>query len=159
MVVMINDLMTLYSGREVPEPGYQYVDFTLWQNRQWESDRIKRQEQYWLKVFAGELPVWDLPVDYPRPLTPDIKGDSLRFELDRELTSTLKKLASRHYTTLYTVLLSLFTILLSKTASQEDIVVGSPVTGRTHHDVFLFTILLSKTASQEGLRRFFKRGI
>ncbi|UCH96678.1 MAG: amino acid adenylation domain-containing protein, partial [Candidatus Aminicenantes bacterium] len=147
--VIIDDLMTFYTGRELPELEYQYLDFTLWQNKQWQSDRIKRQEQYWLKVFEGELPVWEMPVDYPRSLTTDINGDTIEFEMNKELTSKLNQMALQHNSRLYVVLLALYTILLSKTTGQEDMVVGTPVTGRTHQE---FELIIGMFVNTLALR-------
>jgi amino acid adenylation domain-containing protein len=147
--VTINDLIAFYIGRELPELEYQYLDFTLWQNKQWQSDRIKRQEQYWLKVFQGELPVWEMPVDSPRSLTTDINGDTIEFRMDKELTSKLKQMALNHNTRLYVVLLALYTILLSKTTGQEDVVVGTPVPGRTHRE---FELIIGMFVNTLALR-------
>jgi amino acid adenylation domain-containing protein len=134
MWVVVNDLMVFYNGEELPELEYQYVDFTMWQNEQLEGDKIKRQGEYWLKVFEGELPVLEMPMDFPRARVPGIGGHTIDFEMGRELTAGVHQLAVKYNTTLYAVLLALYTILLSRFTGQEDIVVGTPVAGRSHRE-------------------------
>ncbi|WP_213506768.1 non-ribosomal peptide synthetase [Paenibacillus faecis] len=119
--------------REVPR--IQYKDFAVWQNGLFASGALQEQERYWLEQFAGELPVLQLPTDYPRPQIQNFEGAYVSAEIDEALASRLKQLASETGTTLYMVLLAAYSILLSKYASQEDIVIGSPAAGRPHADV------------------------
>jgi amino acid adenylation domain-containing protein len=134
MDLIIEELISLYLGKELPLPEVQYVDFTIWQNDMFEDDRIKKQETYWLKVFEGELPVLDLPGDYPRSLETDIQGSEMEWEMGDELTAKVHQLALRHNTSLYVVLLAGLNVLLSVYSGQEDIVVGTPISGRSHRE-------------------------
>jgi amino acid adenylation domain-containing protein len=133
--VVLDDVMTYYNGKELPQLDYRYVDFAQWQNKQWETGRIKRQEQFWLDAFEGELPQMELPLDYPRPQSQPLQAETIQFEIDDQLTAKLNQLAGTGNTTMYVILLSLYTILLSKLTQTEDIIVGSPVTGRTHNEL------------------------
>ncbi|UCH94268.1 MAG: non-ribosomal peptide synthetase, partial [Candidatus Aminicenantes bacterium] len=135
-VVFIDEFINLYQGVKLPGLRIQYKDFTLWQNRLLHSEDIKKQEEYWLGVFSkGEIPVLDLPTDFHRPPVQDFTGDIMEFELDNLQTAKIKELAARTNATLYMVLLSVYTILLSKYSGQEDIVVGTPIAGRPHSDL------------------------
>jgi non-ribosomal peptide synthetase component F len=93
--------------------------------------------------LAGQLPVLDLPTDRPRPPIQTYRGASHDFNLKDELSWRLKAFARDHGTTLYMVLLSVFQIVLSYHAGQEDILVASPMVGRSRAEfegiVGLFT--------------------
>ncbi|UCH96779.1 MAG: amino acid adenylation domain-containing protein, partial [Candidatus Aminicenantes bacterium] len=130
MKIFINELMALAEGRELPPLQVQYKDFSLWQNSQHWREKIKKQEQYWLKRFKGEIPLLKLPHDYPRPTTRSYEGNTLEFRIDMELTRALKQLATREEVTLFMVLLAVYNILLSKLSWCEDIVVGTTFAGR-----------------------------
>ncbi len=134
MDVFIEELQALYLGVELPEPEIQYVDFVIWQNDLFAGERIKKQEAYWMDLFEGEIPVLDLPTDFPRPLQGDITGTSIEFEMDETLTARVNQLGARSNTTLYVVLLTVFNVLLAKYSNQEDIVIGTPTSGRTHQE-------------------------
>ncbi|UCH97105.1 MAG: amino acid adenylation domain-containing protein, partial [Candidatus Aminicenantes bacterium] len=113
----------------------QYKDYSQWQNSEQQRNAIIKQEEYWLKQFAGEVPVLNLPTDYARPAVQSFEGRILGFELPGEHAGKLNKLASKTGMTLYMVTLALYNILLSKITGQEDIVVGTPIAARRHVDL------------------------
>jgi amino acid adenylation domain-containing protein len=133
--VLIREFMILYEREVLPPVKIQYKDFSEWQNSEREREAIKQQERYWLKDFAGEMPVLNLPLDYARPVIQDFAGNTVTFQIGQEQTQKLKVLAVKEDASLYMVLLTLYSILLSKLSGQENIIVGCPVAGRMHGDL------------------------
>ncbi|MFZ5352311.1 MAG: amino acid adenylation domain-containing protein [Bacillota bacterium] len=133
--VFIKEIIDLYKGNEVEKLTIQYGDYALWQNKELVSDSMLRQKEYWLEQLSGELPILDMPMDYVRQSTQSFEGDRIYFEADKELTQKLISLAADTDSTLYIVLLSAYYVLLSKYTSQEDIIIGTPVGGRSHADL------------------------
>jgi len=125
----------LYDGKELPALRIQYKDFTPWQNKITVSEIMRKQEEYWVNLFPGEIPVLDLPTDYPRPVVQDFKGDYIEFVFADGLCRGLRKIARESGATLYMVLLSVCSILLARYSGQADIVVGAPIAGRQHADL------------------------
>jgi tyrocidine synthetase-3 len=141
------EFMSLYKGEELPLLRLQYKDFSEWQNKAKEGEGIRKQEEYWLKVFAGEIPVLKMPTDYPRPAKWQFVGDWISFDLGTGSTKALKYLALQEGATLYMILLAIYNILIAKLSGQEDIVVGSAAAGRRHADLEpLFGIFLNMLA-------------
>ncbi len=132
MEIIMRELAALYEGKVLQEPTVQYKDFSEWQNRLYEEGAFSRQENYWLDMLCGEIPVLELPLDYPRPSTYSFEGEKIDFTLGPELTQNIKNLARKTDTTEYWLLMAAFIILLSKHSGQEDLVVGVPVYGRSH---------------------------
>ena len=133
--ILIEEFMTLSAGRGLPPQKVQYKDYSEWQNKHLGSERLKRQEEYWSNRFAGNITVLDLPTDFPRPVVRSTSGDIIIIELEKDLTRKLRSLCSETDTTLYMVLLASYNVLLSKYTMQEEIIVGSPISGRNHVDV------------------------
>ncbi|NIM17014.1 MAG: amino acid adenylation domain-containing protein [Candidatus Aminicenantes bacterium] len=133
--ILVREFMTLYTGGPLPCFCIQYKDYTQWQNSDKQREVIKRQEAYWLKVFEDEIPVLNFPSDYVRPATMSFEGSKKAFEMNREETEALKKVASAQDATLFMILLSVYNVMLAKICVQEDIVVGIPIAGRTHADL------------------------
>jgi amino acid adenylation domain-containing protein/FkbM family methyltransferase len=133
--ILMRDFMALYGGRELPPLQLHYKDFGNWQNRLFGTAEIRAQQAYWQAQFDGDIPVIDLPLDYPRPVVQRFEGDGLRFKLTRQQTAGLRSLLRQTDTTLFMVLLAIFNILLSRLSGQEDIVIGTPVGGRRHADL------------------------
>jgi len=135
IALLIKEFTALYAGEELPALRLHYKDYSEWQNRLMESEELKFQESYWKKLFEGEIPVLNLPIDFVRPSPRSFVGRNVDFSIDPQQTKLLKQLASDREMTLYMVLLALFTVFLSRLSGQEDIVVGTPLAGRTHADL------------------------
>ncbi|HLP61915.1 MAG TPA: amino acid adenylation domain-containing protein, partial [Candidatus Deferrimicrobium sp.] len=135
MAVLKQDFMALYQGGKIPSLRIQYKDFAGWQNGNKESEELKRQELYWLNKFAGEIPLLNIPTDYPRPLMQSHEGNNVGFEISVEETRALIAMALKESATLFMILAAVLNILLAKLCGQEDIVIGTPVAGRRHADL------------------------
>ncbi|MCP5049569.1 MAG: amino acid adenylation domain-containing protein, partial [bacterium] len=129
------DFIALYEDKTLPPLRLQYKDFSQWQNRESHIENTRNQESYWINEFKGEIPVLQLPTDYPRPAIQRFEGGSINFRLQGEDCHGLRALAMKTGSTLFMVLLSLTTVLLSKLSGQEDIVLGTPIAGRSHVDL------------------------
>ena len=118
----------------LPTLNVQYKDFAYWQRHYLEGDRLKEQFQYWRNSLEGYEPL-ALPLDKPRPSQFDYKGDYITFTLSKTLSTQLRSLAQANGTTLYTIMLAGFYILLSKYSNQEDIVIGTPIANRHYTQI------------------------
>ncbi|MWC30353.1 non-ribosomal peptide synthetase [Paenibacillus sp. MMS18-CY102] len=135
MAVLVRDFIALYEGRELAALPVQYTDFAAWQRERLASPLIQNQRQYWLNQFEDGAPVLQLPADFKRPAIQSYEGDVSLFRLSDGETLALKKLALQSQTTLYMVILAMFNVLLARYSGQSDIVIGSPVAGRSHADL------------------------
>ena len=130
--ILIREFMNLYAGVEPAGLEIQYKDYAVWHNRLLESERMKKQGKYWTGQFAGGVGVLDMPLDYDRPQRQRYCGSTVGFEADAKLVNRMQETAAGMGTTLNTVLLSLYAVLLSKYADQREITIGSVVAGRNH---------------------------
>ncbi|HEU4560300.1 MAG TPA: amino acid adenylation domain-containing protein, partial [Longimicrobium sp.] len=148
----------------LPELPVQYADYAAWQREQLEGEKLERQLTYWKERLAGAPELLELPTDHPRPAVQTYRGAQAPVELSPELLERLQALGRSEGATLYMVLLSAFQVLLSKYSGSEDVVVGSPISGRTSGDVeeligfFVNTLVLRADLSgdpsfRETLRR------
>ena len=135
MGVLVNEFVKLYEGEDLEGLRIQYKDYSEWQNRLLKSEEMKKQEQYWINRYEGEIPILNLPTDFARPTVQSFEGDNISFKLHRELTNGLRRIAKETGSTMYMILLSGVNILLSRYSGQEDIIVGSPIAGRPHVDL------------------------
>jgi Condensation domain len=137
LAILLDELGILYPAKSVgvkaplPPLNLQYTDYVRWQAEMLAGPEGQRLWKYWQAQLAGELPVLQLKTDRPRPATPTYRGTSHDFTMDVELSSGLKALAKAHGATLYMVLLAAFQVVLSYHTGQEDLLVGSPMVGRS----------------------------
>ncbi|MCP4216458.1 MAG: amino acid adenylation domain-containing protein, partial [bacterium] len=135
--ILKKDFMEIYSGNELPGLNVQYKDYCQWRRKLSVSAEMRKQEAYWLDVFKpGEaVPAINLPLDFKRPARQSFEGGKLRFNIGATESAKLKQVTLDNGATLYTMLLALFNIFLSKLGGMQDIVVGSPEAGRGHDDL------------------------
>ncbi|MDO6423884.1 hybrid non-ribosomal peptide synthetase/type I polyketide synthase [Saccharophagus degradans] len=133
----IDELLALYESKRRNDPitlpplKARYLDFCNWQNRFLASAEAQRMQDYWLAHLPEEIPVLNLPLDKPRPPVQTNNGASQFFTLDKHLTARVQEFANQQGMTVFMVLISAYYALLNRYSGQENIIVGSPVLGRT----------------------------
>ncbi len=137
MLIFVRDFIHLFQGRKLPVLKIQYRDFAAWQEKFLTASTLKKQEEYWLKVFAdrANIPVLNMPTDIPRPPIQILEGTTIDFDFTSELSMKIKNVAAENEATLFMVILAIYSILLSKYSGQEDIVIGVPLQARQHLDL------------------------
>ncbi|MCP4216968.1 MAG: amino acid adenylation domain-containing protein, partial [bacterium] len=135
IAVIVREFVDLYDGKELPPMRLQYKDYSVWQHETFKTGILKEQEVYWKKRLSGDIPVLEMPLDYPRPAEQSFEGAALYFALEADVTAKLKTFASERQVTLYMLLLAAYNVLLARYSGQDDILVGSPVAGRPHPDL------------------------
>ncbi|RXV65673.1 amino acid adenylation domain-containing protein [Burkholderia stabilis] len=159
--VLTDDLQALYAGHDLPPLSIQYRDYAAWHNASLEGPHAAADRAYWLAQLAAPLPRLQLTSDFPRPERPGHAGQTLEVELSEPQVTGLAALARAHHTSLYTVLLASFCVLMHRYTGREDIVIGSVSAGRDSEQlesqigVFLNTLVLrvpvQKSATVEAV--------
>jgi amino acid adenylation domain-containing protein len=112
---------------------------------------------YWLTHLA-DLPELDLPTDRPRPPDATFRGGSAPVAVPPEVVAAADELARREGTTLFTVVLAAFQLLLAHHSGQTDFAIGSPEAGRSgpgrHGAVGLLSDLLVLRTDLSGRPSF-----
>ena len=109
----------------------QYADYAVWQREWLQGEVLEKQLSYWKEKLAGAPAVLELPTDRPHPFVQSYQGAKQRLTLSKNVTEGIKRLSQREGTTLFMTLLAAFQTLLMRYTSQDDIVVGTPIAGRS----------------------------
>ena len=134
--VLLGELSSWYKsftvGGDPPESlTMSYLDYVQWQKQKVEGEILREQLPYWRQQLRGARSVLDLPVKGARPARQTFNGTNHEFLLSATLTQALKALGQREGATLYMTLLAAFQTLLHRYTHQDDILIGSPVAGRS----------------------------
>jgi amino acid adenylation domain-containing protein len=134
--VILAELEQLYSAEaeqgpsQLPGPSVPYGDFVAYQSELVAGEKGSKARSYWHAELAGELesagwPRFDLdPADVSG-------GGSIVFPFPAALVLGVFALAKQAGVTPYVVLLTAFQVLVSRYTGQPDVLVGTPVAGRT----------------------------
>ncbi|HET7462054.1 MAG TPA: amino acid adenylation domain-containing protein, partial [Longimicrobium sp.] len=115
----------------LPEPALQYADYAVWQRERLSGAALERQVEFWRQALDGAPALLELPTDRPRPPVESHRGAVERLVVGSDLAAEMHALARREGATLFMVLLSALDVVLGRLAGQEDVVVGTPIAGRT----------------------------
>ncbi|MFE6364411.1 amino acid adenylation domain-containing protein [Streptomyces sp. NPDC057806] len=136
------DLSTAYAARRAgrapdwtPLPT-QYADYALWQRALLAPGpdgpgRLERLTAHWRTALDGLPEECTLPGDRPRPTAPRGGGAHVETTVGADLHRSLLSLADREGASLFMVLHAAVSALLTRCGAGEDIVLGTPVAGRT----------------------------
>ncbi|CAL9650353.1 amino acid adenylation domain-containing protein [Streptomyces sp. enrichment culture] len=136
------DLSAAYASRRAgraPDwapPSVQYADYALWQRALLAPGpdgpgRLERLTAHWRTALYGLPEECTLPGDRPRPTAPRGDGAHVELAVDPALHRALLRLADREGASLFMVLHAAVSALLTRCGAGEDIVLGTPVAGRT----------------------------
>jgi amino acid adenylation domain-containing protein len=125
--VFIKALTELYAGNQIDGPQLHYKDYAEWQQDQ---VNLLEQKSFWFNEFSGNYPVLELPIDNKRPNFKSYEGDTIAFDIPADEFAGLKEFAAKEGVTVYMFILAVYNILLSKLTNQDDIIIGTTVSGR-----------------------------
>ena len=139
MGIFLRELSALYAAGGAgklaalaPLP-IQYADFAVWQRAELSGPRLLELLNFWRTELA-DLPVLDLATDRSRPSAPSFRGEGVPVQISQEVTEKLRELAREQGSTLFMAVLAGFSVLLGLYSGQDEVVIGSPVAGRTRSE-------------------------
>lgn len=113
---------------------FKYSDFVIAEQKWMSSEDRKSQLDYWCKALVGIKPL-NLQYDFLRTKNQSHRGSLLHFNMHTKKCDEIKKISRDCSTTVFTVMLSIFYIVLNKYSNQTDIVVGSAISNRNSKKV------------------------
>ncbi|MFJ4895969.1 amino acid adenylation domain-containing protein [Streptomyces sp. NPDC088788] len=114
----------------LPSLSLSYADHAERQREWLSSDAADVQRAYWRQALAGVPELLELPTDRPRPIELDVRGGRVPVRLDGELSHSLAEFSLRAGCTLAETVLAGWALVLGRHSGQQDIVIGTPDTGR-----------------------------
>ncbi|HEY0057791.1 MAG TPA: amino acid adenylation domain-containing protein [Flavisolibacter sp.] len=132
--ILMSDLFHFYSGNSLPPLTRSFRASIEAQNEFLNSEAIRKQEDFWLRMFTTTPEALELPLDFPRPGIQTFEADNIYITCSAEETGRIRQLVRSERTTLFIFLLSVLKLFLHKASRQNDIVVGVPFSARNPGD-------------------------
>jgi amino acid adenylation domain-containing protein len=162
MSILVREVAALYAayrrGARSPlsAPPVQYADYAAWQRRWLGGAESQAQLDYWRRRLAGAPGATPLPTDRPRSAAAGSRGGAVAFAVPAEAARALRELARREGATPFMALMAGWQALLGRHGAGGDVVVGTPVSGRTRLEVegligFFVNMLVIRTRLEGGL--------
>lgn len=134
--ILMRELASIYenlmAGRPLPSGDMPAptVDYARWQRRWLRSLKLDEHVSAWRNRLAGELPVLELPIDYPRSRARAFAAATCVCIIPSDLAEDLEDISATMGVAFPVTLLAAFITLLHRYSGQDDIIVGVPVAGR-----------------------------
>src|SRR5207237_8445995 len=135
------------------EASVGYLVFASAQRERLFSDELQSELAYWKQQLEGAPSSVDLPTDHTRPPVQSFHGDTSTVQISSTLFEHLDHLSRSQQVTLFITLFIAFNILLWRYSAQDDLVLGTEVSGRTSPEMqdaiglFANTLVLHNNAS------------
>ncbi|HEY4303869.1 MAG TPA: amino acid adenylation domain-containing protein [Gemmatimonadaceae bacterium] len=139
--LFVKELSEVYAAQiEGREPklralGIEYADFAAWQREFNRGPEMTAQTEFWRKQLAQMPEPLELATDRARPAKPTFEGDRVDIDIDADEVNALTTLAREQGSTLFMVLFSAFSVVLSRWSDQSDLIVGTPMRARTRPEM------------------------
>ncbi|HLL45674.1 MAG TPA: condensation domain-containing protein, partial [Longimicrobiaceae bacterium] len=139
--VLMREVSELYAALEegralrLPELAVQYADYAVWQRAWLSGDALEAQLAFWREQLRSAPPLLEIPTDRPRVPGQGGRAGRHSFTLSPEVSHGLRELARREGATLFMTMLAGWQALLGRYAGYEDVVVGTPIAGRTRTEL------------------------
>ncbi|MCB0007998.1 MAG: hypothetical protein KDE04_16150, partial [Anaerolineales bacterium] len=135
--LLLGELLTAYqaylAGKkpQLPELTRQYGDYAWWQHQAQTEQGYQAQLDYWRRQLAPPLAAVELPTVAERTGEALFVGQQIMLDIPQNVAARLGQLCREQSATLFMGLLSVFKLLLSRQTGERDIIVGTPVSGRS----------------------------
>jgi amino acid adenylation domain-containing protein len=114
----------------LPPLTLQYGDYAVWQREHFRGARLAEQLGYWRDQLRQPPPLM-LPTDRLKPAQRSHRGGREASGVEASAVTALRSLAQDENASLFMCLLAAYGVLLHRWSGQADLLVGTPVAGRT----------------------------
>ncbi|TDV57596.1 MupA/Atu3671 family FMN-dependent luciferase-like monooxygenase [Actinophytocola oryzae] len=153
LAVLGRELSTLYrayrgEGGTLPSLPIQYTEYAAKQEELLSGPDVADSLAYWRERLAGVPALATLPADFPRPPTQSYRGAHVTTLVPAETSAAVEALARDSGATPFAVLLAAFAVFVHGYTGEGEVVVGSPVSGRSSEAVLAMIGFCTNTVVQ-----------
>ncbi|HVO62723.1 MAG TPA: amino acid adenylation domain-containing protein [Terriglobales bacterium] len=120
---------------QLPELPIQYADFATWQREWMQGEVLQKHLEYWKSQLAGAPTLLELPTDRPRPARQSFEGARQFLRCPDDMLESFQALSRTEGSTLFMTMLAAFGTLLYRWSGNEDMLIGTPVSGRNRTEL------------------------
>jgi 3-oxoacyl-(acyl-carrier-protein) synthase/NADP-dependent 3-hydroxy acid dehydrogenase YdfG len=132
--VLLDEVFGAYRGlRSISIPAVTYREYSAWDRGRVAAPEGRRKIEFWRDSLKGYRGI-NLPYDFPKPTKRSYRGARAEVACDGAF-GNLDLVARSQAVSAYSVALAIVLILISKWSAVQDIVILSPVHGRTRREL------------------------
>lgn len=151
--ILQKEFTRLYFGKALDDAELCYKDFCVWSKKHdW-----RNAKKFWKKEIETSMGYVNFPFDFVRASVRSFRGKTLSKTISSTLIDAIGGYCQRTHITEYIFFISIFFSLLHQYSRQDDLVVGTPFSGRSKEEIqntvgmFVNTLPVSCRISKEML--------
>ena len=139
--ILVADLASAYAQAlrgetpQLPALPVQYIDYALWQRERLGGAAQQADLDYWKQYLGSQVPVLELPTDFPRPAQQGLRGQRLRWQLPEAQAERVQAFCRNSGSSALVILLAAWQLLLARYSGQPSFAVGVPHGGRNREEL------------------------
>ncbi|WP_086934156.1 aminotransferase class V-fold PLP-dependent enzyme [Agarilytica rhodophyticola] len=143
------------SKTELKKIKYHYRDYAQWQRDSFGSQKLREELSYWKKQLSDLPSVHSLPLDKARPARFNQRGKVIEHIIHKTTYSNILQFCEQHKCSTFVFLHTILSVLISRYSRENDVVIGTPVSGRNEESfesivgVFINTLVLRSSVEAE----------
>jgi len=124
-------LCSYLEGKEsfIPEPAYTYLDYLLHKSNRDASFNVQEGMNFWTRYLHQYEPSL-LIKNNDISANSQLISDACNIEIGEQKTLQIKQLAQQHNVTVFSLMVSIWSIIIARFLGQSDIVLGSMISNR-----------------------------
>ncbi|MDZ8138069.1 MAG: amino acid adenylation domain-containing protein [Nostoc sp. DedQUE04] len=133
--LILNEIGKLYSAKigvvtDSLAPPMQFRQYLALRQQEAQSSQMQEHRDFWLKTYEGEIPVFELTTDFPRPAVKTYTGGRESKIIAPQLWQNLQIVGRKNQATLFMTMFAAYTAFLRRISGHDDLVIGIPISGR-----------------------------
>jgi len=130
MEIFLTDLFSFYQGKELKELTYEHCDYAKWYEDNLAANHMKQQKDYWISALGEKRNSLKLAPKSLGEGDRSLEGAVVEIVLSDEFSKVLRMYSKQKGMSVFSIMISAFSILLSRYSKQEDIIIGVPISLR-----------------------------
>ena len=119
------------NGQLVDSNKYSYIDYISDEEKYFESDKYKKDKEYWDTIFNTIPEIATIPSKFSNCNTKiSSSAQRSKFTLSKKKISIILQFCKNNNISIFNFFMSIYSIYLSKVSGSHDFVIGTPILNR-----------------------------
>ena len=137
LAFICNEIIKTYSdlkqNKEIETKAiYSYIDYIKAEQEYLESEKYKKDKEYWEEQFKTIPEVATIPGSKPNADESRPEGERKQFNLDAVEVEKIKQYCKENKISLYNFFMAIYAIYIGEISNLDEFVIGTPILNRTN---------------------------
>ncbi|TQF72921.1 non-ribosomal peptide synthetase [Pseudoalteromonas luteoviolacea] len=127
---------SVFNTAKISKPGStSYIDYAQWQRACMQQQSLEQHREFWLAHLSGAPVVHQLPLDRARAKQAAQHGGQYVQHFNKQKYKQITEQSQNLSVSTFIWLHTLFSLCVARFSNTRDVVIGSPFSGRTAHQL------------------------